>query len=240
MSAESDAKAAATEGYDVGDRRIYWYSPKHGVDQRLQPFGTYLLNVTLRPRFGLEVAGREFLRQPGGVLLVTNHLADVDMPFLAAAMVPRQLMYLSATKNFTNPALGYLISALGAFPVHTDRADPSALRQAREHLEAGRTVGIFPEGYPTFGSRLAPFARGVGLLGLTPGIRIVPGAIWGTHRVVKRGMPIGKSKVRVAFGQPVPVPEHGSRRARADNLTDACQAAVGEILGRLVAMDPDE
>lgn len=239
MRAEADPKAAATDGYDVGDRRLYWYAPKHGVDRRLQPFGTYMLNVVLRPRFGFEVAGREHLRAPGGVLLVTNHLADVDMPFLAAAIVPRQLMYLSATKNFTNPALGYLISALGAFPIHTDRPDPSGMRHAREQLNAGRTVGIFPEGYPTFGSELAPFARGVGLLGLTPGIRIVPGALWGTHRVVQRGLPIGKSKVRIAFGPPVPVAESGSRRARADAVTDACQAAVGAILDRLVGMDQD-
>jgi 1-acyl-sn-glycerol-3-phosphate acyltransferase len=240
LSTEEDAKAAATAGYDVGDRRLYWYSPKLGVDQRLQPFGTYLLNATLRPRFGFEVAGREHMRPGGGVLLVTNHLADVDMPFLAAAVVPRQLMYLSATKNFTNPAVGYLISALGAFPVHTERPDPSALRLARAHLEAGRTVAIFPEGYPTFGPKLAPFARGVGMLGLTPGIRIVPGALWGTHRVMKRGMPIGKGKVRVAFGPPISVPEAGSRRARADAVTEACETAVGEILGRLVAMDPDK
>ena len=239
MSGEADVKAAATAGYDVGDRRLHWYAPKHGVNRPLQHLGTHLLNVTLRPRFGFEVAGREHLAGPGGVLLVTNHLADVDMPFLAAAVAPRELMYVSATKNFVSPPLGYLISALGAFPLHTDRPDPDGLRHTRAQLEAGRTVSIFPEGYPTFGPELAPFARGAGMLGLTPGIRVVPGALWGTHRVMRTGLPIGSGRVRVAFGPPVDVPASGSRRARADALTDACFASVSDLLARLVAMDPD-
>ena len=82
-------------------------------------------------------------------------------------------------------------------------------------LEAGRLVVIFPEGAPTWGPELAEFREGVGHLALTPGVTVVPVALWGTHRVLRGWRPVGRGPVRVAFGPPVPVPAEGTRRERA-------------------------
>jgi len=220
--------------------RLYWYSPRDGVDHRVLGFATFVLGMVLPGRFGFEVAGREHLEAPGGVLVVSNHLSHVDMPFLGIATPPRPLQYVSATKNFTNPLLGYTVSALGAFPLHTDRPDPDGLRHARRQLELGRTVLIFPEGHPTFRAGLDPFMRGAGMLGATPGARVVPAAIWGTHRIVGRGrLPLGRTRVRVAFGPAVVPPGGGSRRERESAITDLARAGVERLLAGLVAMDPD-
>ena len=67
---------------------------------------------------------------------------------------------------------------------------------------------------------MADFLEGVGHLGLTPGVTVVPAAVWGTHHLMRGWRPVGRGPVLVAFGHPVPVPaEDGSRRERAAELT---------------------
>jgi hypothetical protein len=44
--------------------------------------------------------------------------------------------------------------------------------------------------------------------------------------------------VRVAFGEPVPVPEAGPRRERAAELTRRTRAAVEELLEPMMRAEP--
>ena len=128
----------------------------------------------MAPAFGFRVDGREHLPRSGGVLLVTNHLADVDPPFLATAVLPRQLLYVADAKHFTSRPQSVLLFSLGAFPIRLDEVDTRALRYARTMLERGEVVSIFPEGRATFGDRMLPFLEGMGYLALTPGATVLP------------------------------------------------------------------
>ena len=71
-----------------------------------------------------------------------------------------------------------VLAGSGCFSVRRDRPDRPALRRALFHLEAGRTLVVFPEGRTHgLGTRLLPFMPGaaqVALWAAKSGARAVP------------------------------------------------------------------
>lgn len=222
----------------AGAPRVIWRPPRHGVWWPLWAFGWLLLRSTMPFLVGFRVTGRHHIPARGGVLLVANHVADIDPPALALAAAPRPALYLAMARHFRRRPLATLLFGLGAFPVQAGQPDTRALRHAREQLAAGRLVVIFPEGAPTWGGDMTEFREGVGHLALTPGVTVVPAALWGTHKVMRGRRVVGRGPVRVAIGPPVPVPLEGSRRERAAALTRGVRDAIARLLEPLVAAEP--
>lgn len=218
--------------------RVHWHPPRSGVWRPIWYFGRGLLWCTVPWLHGFRRTGTEHIPRRGGVLMVANHLADVDPPYLALACGARPAQYVALSRHFTRRPLATLLFALGAFPIRPG-ADTRAMRYARDQLERGRLVIIFPEGSPTGGAHMTDFREGAGLLALTPGVTVIPAAIWGSHRVMRGRLPTGRGPVRVAVGPPVDVPNDGSRRERAAEVARRSRAAIEDLLAPLVAEHPD-
>jgi 1-acyl-sn-glycerol-3-phosphate acyltransferase len=194
-------------------------------------FGCALLGATAPRLLGFAVTGREHLPAAGGVLVVANHPADIDPAALGLACAPRRAQYLAAARHFRHRPLATLLFALGAFPVRSGgRPDLRAVRHAREQLASGRLVVVFPEGAAGWGPELGEFRTGAGHLALTPGVTVVPAAIWGTQAVLRGWRPVGRGPVRVRFGAPVDVPPDGPASHRAAEVTRRVRAAVADLL----------
>lgn len=217
---------------------VYWNPPRHGVSRPVWLFGRALLAVTTPWLYGYRVTGTHNIPSRGGVLLVANHLADVDPPFLAQACGRRTTQYVALSRHFTSRPLATLLFALGAFPIRPG-SDMRALRHARDQLTAGRLVVIFPEGSPSGGAAMSEFFDGVGVLALTPGVTVIPAAIWGSQWVMRGRMPTGRGPVRVAVGKPVPIAREGSRRERAVETTLRTERAIRSLLAPLVERHPE-
>jgi 1-acyl-sn-glycerol-3-phosphate acyltransferase len=185
---------------------------------------------------GFAVAGRENIPDGRGCLVVCNHLADPDGMFVAAALPPGRpgIHLVTARHHQGAPLVGELLLRLGLEPVRTDGTEVSALRHARRVMQGGGIVVIYPEGVPGYSSRVQPFAEGVGWLALTPGIEVIPAAVWGTQHVLRRGLPIGRGPVRVAFGPAVRMDGiAGARDRRVPLATARTRAAVQRLVGAL-------
>ncbi len=217
---------------------VHWRPPRDGVWRPLWYFGRGVLWATVPWLHGFRRSGRHNIPSSGGVLMVANHLADVDPPYLALACGDRPAQYVALSRHFTRRPLADLLFALGAFPIRPG-ADTRALRYAREQLERGRLVIIFPEGSPTGGPHMTEFRDGAGLLALTPGVTVIPAAIWGSHRVMRGRLPTGRGPVHVAVGPPIPVPTEGSRRQRASEVAQRARTAIQDLLTPLVEQHPD-
>ena len=215
-----------------------WHAFPEGVWPPLYGFAIWLVGRIFPRRFGFKIVGRENLPATGGVLVVANHLADVDPPFLCLACAPRPVITLGDSRHFTRRPLGYLLSALGTVPLRMGTADTRALRVAADHLRAGRLVLIYPEGRPSFSGEVQAFADGVGLLALTEGVCVVPAAIWGAQTVMRRRIPSGRGPVRIAFGRPVRVPNDGRRRERIHAVTLDLHAAIQTMVTELATTAP--
>jgi 1-acyl-sn-glycerol-3-phosphate acyltransferase len=197
-----------------------------------------VLRSTITPLASFRAAGRRRIPAQGGVLVAANHVGDLDPCFLGLACVPRMAQYFADARHYRHRPFATLLFACGAFPVRPGSPDTQALRYARDQLLAGELIVIFPEGRARWGAPLGDFLEGAGHLGLLPGVSVVPAAIWGTHRLMRGWRPVGRGPVRVAFGEPVPVPEAGPRRERAAELTRRTRAAVEELLEPMMRAEP--
>ena len=86
-----------------------------------------------------------------------------------------------------NRRFGWLLSALGGFPVTRGTADREALRRCIAVLEAGEPLVLFPEGERKAGPIVQPLFDGAVYVALKAGVPIVPVGIGGSERVMPKG-----------------------------------------------------
>jgi 1-acyl-sn-glycerol-3-phosphate acyltransferase len=179
--------------------------------------------------------GLESLTTSLPCIYVCNHLSLLDAAVLAPVL-PDATRFAAKRLLFRIPVFGWALRAAGFVPI--DRRDRlranESLARAAETIRAGRPIVMFPEGTRSRDGALAPFKRGAFRLAVEAGVPLVPIAVFGTDRVLRRGtirVRPGSVQVRV---RPAIVPE-ALRRADVDGLSDAVrreiEAALDECRG---------
>jgi 1-acyl-sn-glycerol-3-phosphate acyltransferase len=173
----------------------------------------FLVRLVLIPLmrlvFGLTATGTEHIPRKGPVVIAPNHKSFWDA-FFIAAVVRRRLHFMGKAELFQGWR-GRLFIALGGFPVLRGSSDAEAIETSRAILERGDVLALFPEGTRVPDpEKLGVPRRGATRLAIETGAVIVPTAITGTE---KRRWHLPR-RVRIAFGEPIPVtdlsptPEH--------------------------------
>jgi long-chain acyl-CoA synthetase len=172
-----------------------------------------------------RVIGRENLQGlRGPVLVISNHIDDVDVGFIQTVL-PARLRHRLATATggealelLRAPApdrawLGRIydrvqwtlgVALLNLFPLPRQSGFRKSFAYAGEAVDRGYSVLVFPEGRHTEDGELLPFRSGIGLLANNLRIPILPMRIDGLFEVKKAGRkfaPPGKIQVRI--GRPV-------------------------------------
>lgn len=166
--------------------------------------------VTLRGFFRLVYRaweeGLENVPDRGACVVASNHESLLDPPLLATAIPHRQVFFMAKRELFAVPFLGSFLRACGCLEVDREGSDARkrrALDGARAHLEAGRMIGIYPEGTRSRDGRLRPARSGVALLALRTGAPVVPVAVFRTRESVQRRMLPGGPPFGIRFGPPM-------------------------------------
>ncbi|MDJ0353409.1 lysophospholipid acyltransferase family protein [Pseudarthrobacter sp. PH31-O2] len=145
-----------------------------------------------------SVSGRSNVPATGPVIFAANHISFLDGPVMFGA-APRAMHILVKQEMFSG-FLGRVLLASGQLAV--DRGgDRAALLTAKEVLDAGRCIGILPEG--TRGSgEAAAINKGVAWLALNSGATVVPVAILGTRTGSEHldAVPRFRRRLQVSFG----------------------------------------
>jgi glycerol-3-phosphate dehydrogenase (NAD(P)+) len=151
-------------------------------------------------------------------------------------MVRRPMYYVTKKEAFIHPAVSWILTALGAFPVDRGAGDTDMIETAKAILGRGDVVLIFPEGTRTRPGSLGSPRRGVGRLALETGAPVVPVAVIGTEDV-RHGFGVRPRKVRIRAGRPLRFPlVRGASPALAGAVTDRiwpCVMLQWEWLGGL-------
>ena len=175
----------------------------------VNPIVYWLVRGVIQPffhlYFRLSRIGREHIPQEGPVIFASNHRSFLD-PFVIGTMVRRPVYYVAKKELFRGRFISWLLSSLGAFPIDRGKGDQDSMATAREILERGDCVLIFPEGTRVRPGPLGRAKRGVGRLALETGAPVVPIAVFGTENV-RRGWRIRPHKVRIRAGRPVRFPK---------------------------------
>jgi len=170
---------------------VYWI-----VRGILEPF--------FRTYFRMQQIGREHIPSKGPVIIAANHRSFLD-PFVIGTMVRRPMYYVAKKELFLNRWQGWVLNALGAFPVDRGAGDVETINTAKAILERGDIVLIFPEGTRIRPGSLGRPHRGVGRLALESGAPVVPVAVTGTE-AIRRGWRIRPHKVRIRAGRALRFP----------------------------------
>jgi long-chain acyl-CoA synthetase len=172
-----------------------------------------------------RIEGREHLRGvTGPLLLVSNHVADVDAGFILTAL-PARLRHRVATATggealeaLRSPApdrgffariydrvqwlLGVML--LNLFPLPREAGFRRSFAYAGEAVDRGYSILVFPEGRHTTDGRMNPFRAGIGLLAGNLGIPVLPMRIDGLFEVKQAGRRFAAPwKISVRIGDPV-------------------------------------
>lgn len=231
---ETKFASAATVGdlekllHERGERREFHY-PRWTLSWPatwLRLAAHYLL---VRPAVFLlgwpRVIGRGNLRGVRGpVLVIANHIGDVDVGFIQTVL-PARFRHRLATATggealelLRSPepgrwwggriydrlqwALG--VALLNLFPLPRQAGFRKSFAYAGEAVDRGYNILVFPEGRHTEDGKLREFRSGVGLLVNNLRIPVVPMRIDGLFEVKKAGKKfVAPGKIQVRIGKPV-------------------------------------
>ena len=194
----------------------------------------FVVWVVLRALCGFRVDGADHEPRSGPLLIVSNHVSDLD-PLVVGVALRRPVRFMAKSELFRPPLLRWWVSACGAFPVRRGEPDRQALRTARTILEQGGALVMFPEG--TRGSSLydlRPPEPGAALLALRTGATVLPVAVIGTDRVLPRGARrLSRGTIRVRIGDVLRVDGAGratdAGRADRERIDTVGRQFMGEI-----------
>lgn len=192
--------------------------------------------VLLRPAVFLlgwpRIEGRQNLRGvTGPVLVICNHIGDVDPGFVLTAL-PAHLRHRLAvatggealealrTPSPDQSLLGRAydrlrwtlgVAVLNLFPLPRESGFRESFAYAGECVDRGYSVLVFPEGRHTTTGQMLPFRGGIGLLANDLRVPIVPMRIDGLFEVKQAGKRFARpGQIRVKIGAPVQYPQENS------------------------------
>jgi 1-acyl-sn-glycerol-3-phosphate acyltransferase len=178
----------------------------------------------------LTVVGLEHLDPKQPYIIVANHLSQLDIPILIAAL-PIPIRFLAKRSLFYIPLFGWAL-ALARF-VAVDRGSTRKARRsidrAAEKVRRGRTLAIFPEGTRSPDGVLHKFKSGAFVMGVKSGVPILPVAIAGSFEIVpKTTLAVQPGPVRVVVGRPLPTA--GLSMEAKETLRKGTQQQMAQLL----------
>jgi 1-acyl-sn-glycerol-3-phosphate acyltransferase len=205
---------------------------------RFRPVITFWRNVTeLHARLFARVRREGACTMPtsGPVILAANHGSVLD-PFLLIATSPNRYPSFMIAREYAQwPLLGRLVRMIDCIPVNRTGIDTASVKAALRHLDAGRVLGIFPQGRIRHPDEPVELQEGVGLLALRSGATIVPAHVTGTRYSASVLTPfLRRHRAVVHYGPPVDLSAWKDRkRDRA-----AYREVARHIMDRINALGP--
>lgn len=218
--------------------------PDHARDWPLWARGVHAA-IRVYARLMFRLRGDPSTVPPDGpVILVANHHAGPDPLFLIATN-RRLLSFLIAREYYQVRGLTWLLERVGCVPVDRRRVTASTMRGLRQRLEAGRVVGIFPEGGIHAPERRPAPKPGAALLALDTGVPVIPARVSGIRQLPGNDLWtfLRPRRVRLRYGPPVPLEDLRRQYAGEDHAEpdaggrSAVDRAAHRILDAIYALD---
>lgn len=167
----------------------------------------------------VRVTGRDRLDPKQSYVFVANHQGPMDI-FLVYGYLNRNFKWMMKKALRRTPLVGYACER--ARHIFVDKSGPRAIKQtydaARQTLQGGTSLVVFPEGARTFTGHMGLFRKGAFQLADELGLPVVPITINGSFDVLRRqdGFTfVRRHPLELIIHEPLPAAEGRDRRAEA-------------------------
>jgi len=186
------------------------------------------LYTWFNPAWQVTVEGREKIDRDAAYVMVANHQSLLDI-FVFFRLF-NHFKWVSKLENFRLPFIGWNMS-LNQY-ISLRRGDKASilemLRQAREMLEAGNSIMVFPEGTRSLDGGVRRFKTGAFELAKDSKKPILPLVITGTADALpKRGFVLrGKRRICLKVLDPIPFESFADQSVEA--LCDRVRTLIAD------------
>jgi len=175
----------------------------------------------------------EGLVPSGPVVVAANHFSHLD-PALTSLATGRPIRYLAVDELYGNSRVFDAFTLwLGAIPLSRTGVPLGALRMAIAELEAGGTVGLYPEGMRVWRWGERDLKRGAAWLSRRMRVPLVPVAIAGSDEAMGRGTNrISRRPIHAEVCRPILPADFDTHPDPLQAMTDLWRDRVDEALQR--------
>jgi 1-acyl-sn-glycerol-3-phosphate acyltransferase len=152
--------------------------------------------------------GREQLPRTGPAVIATNHVGYLDFVFVGAAARDRKRLvrFMAKKEVFDHPISGPLMRGMKHVPVDRFGQAREAIDAAVAALNRNEVIGMFPEATISRSFIPRPAKSGAARMAMEAGVPLVPGAVWGSQRILTKDRPKNFERdipITVDFGPPI-------------------------------------
>jgi 1-acyl-sn-glycerol-3-phosphate acyltransferase len=196
----------------------------------------FLARLVLTASARVKVEGFDQLPQDGPLIVVANHISNADPPLIFGWLTPavgRQMHILAKEALFVGP-VGWFLRRNGVTPVKAGGSDIDAYRVAKQVLDRGEVLCIFPEGTRSATGVMQEPKPGVAMLATRSHVPVVAVGISGSDAFLGRGrrMPRFGARIALRAGEPftVELDPTLARRAALAKASDDIMASIATLV----------
>lgn len=180
------------------------------------------------------ISGLEHIPSSGSFVLVPNHRSYFDH-FVAESLIDAvrgtPTWFLTKQESFQKRISRTWARAWYGIPVNRDAPGPATIREVNRVLTSGDVLCVYPEGTRGPGDELLEFKPGAFRFALSQNVPIIPLGMVGTNVVLAKGDRwFKKGTIHLAFGPALPVPEQGTKQAKAQELSDLARTEIERLI----------
>lgn len=148
-------------------------------------------------RYNLIVQG-EF--DQNADMIILNHVSMLDIVIMEEVS-PKNLCWVAKKEIGDIPIIGQILKIPKMIPL--ERSNPRAvvkmLKEAKERIDEGRVIAIFPEGTRKDGVKLGKFKTGAKMLAEKLNLKVQPVLLVGTNIMDSKNFSFASGDVKVIF-----------------------------------------
>ena len=193
-----------------------------------------ILKALVRIFFSWKVNGKENVPPTGPLIVTANHVHVLD-PFFLLFSFPRWINFMAKEELFRFPLLKPILHWAHAVPVRrrgTVKVKREAVRQAKDILDMGSVLGIFPEGKRSREGKLMSGKPGSAVMASQAGAPLLPVGITGTDKIKGIGWLWRRPHIVINIGQPFKLPSFDGKlnKSQMRLLTHSLMSEIAALL----------
>jgi 1-acyl-sn-glycerol-3-phosphate acyltransferase len=181
-----------------------------------------------------KVEGRGNIPSNGPFIVIANHVHALD-PILLMLGFPQWINFMAKEELFRSPGLRHIMRWAQVFPVSrrgTLKDKQETLRKAKDILDNGLILGMFPEGKRSRDGRLNIGKSGSAAIAAKANAPVLPVGVVGTDKIKGISWLWKRPSILINIGESFKLPPVDGKlnRSQMKSLTDLMMTKIAALL----------